>query len=91
MKEWKTELINDICKAAAGTRIVSLKETAAARGITHISAQGARDILTAVKKALPEYRPVRMMKTPNDSLFQSLCFIEKGVEFDDGSAFLQEV
>ena len=86
MKAWKTEIVEDIRKAADGQCIVSLREIAGARGIRHIGAQDTRDILGAARKLLPGFRPVRMMRTENDSLFQSLCFVEDGVEFDDGRA-----
>ena len=90
MKTWKSEIVNDICAAAEGARIVSLKEVAEARGINHIKAQDAREIMCAVLKVLPDYRPVQMMATKNDSLFQSLCFVENCVEFDDGAAYAAE-
>lgn len=90
MKTWKTEIVTDICNAAVDARIVSLKEVAAARGIAHIQTQEAREIMGSVLKALPDYHAVRLTRTKNDSLFQSLCFVEDGVEFDDGAAYAAE-
>lgn len=90
MKTWKTEIVNDVRAAAEGARIVSLKEVAEARGINHIKTQDAREIIAAVLEMLPGFRAVRMMVTTNDSLFQSLCFVENDVEFDDGAAYAAE-
>jgi hypothetical protein len=90
MKTWKNEIANDICKAAADARIVSLKEVAAARGIDHIKTQEAREIMGTVLKALPDYHAVQLTRTEHDSLFQSLCFVENGVEFDGGAAYAAE-
>ena len=85
MKAWKQEIVNDIVTAAADCRIVNLREIANSKGYNHISSQDCRDILHAVTKALPEYKAVRFYKNnPNESLFTTLTFIEKGLEFDDG-------
>ena len=72
-------------------RVVSLKEVAAAQGISHIKTQEAHEIMSAVIKAVSDYRPFRMMDTANDSFFQSLCFVENGVEFDSEADFLATV
>ena len=84
MKAWKTEIIESIKAETEHARIVSLKEISDSKGINHIQRQDVRDIMIAVLKLVPEYRAVRLEKTPHDSLFQSLCFVENGVEFDDG-------
>ena len=84
MKAWKEDIVDRLAQEAAGCRIVSLRETANAMGINHISAGDCRDILAAAEKRLVGYRPVRMMNTPHDSLFCSLTFIEDDVTFDDG-------
>ena len=83
MKAWKTEIIEAVKAETEHARIVSLKEIADAQGIRHITRQDTRDIMIAVQKAVPGYKAVRLEKTPHDSLFQSLCFVESGVEFDD--------
>lgn len=84
MKDWKENIVSAIVERSAGDKIIPLKEIAGAHGIAHIAAQDARDIMHAVEKRLPDYRPVRMMATENDSLFQSLTFIQKDVEFEEG-------
>lgn len=68
-----------------------MEEVAAAQGISHIKTQEAHEIMGAVLKAVPDYHPVRMMDTPNDSFFQSLCFVENGTEFDSEADFLASV
>lgn len=83
MKDWKENIVSAIVERSAGDKIIPLKEIAAAHGIAHIAAQDARDIMHAVEKRLPDYRPVRMMATENDSLFQSLTFIQNDVEFEE--------
>ena len=91
MKEWKENLVKAVINETQEKRIVSLKEVAAAQGISHIKTQEAHEIMGAVLKAVPDYRPVRMMGTPNDGFFQSLCFVEKGTEFDSEADFLASV
>lgn len=91
MKEWKENLVKAVINETQEKWIVSLKEVAAAQGISHIKTQEAHEIMGAVLKAVPDYRPVRMMNTQNDSFFQSLCFVENGVEFDSEADFLASV
>lgn len=88
MKEWKENLVKAVINETQEKWIVSLKEVAAAHGISHIKTQEAHEIMGAVLKAVPDYHPVRMMNTPNDSFFQSLCFVENGVEFDSEADFI---
>ena len=83
MKEWKKTLVDNVVSATKTDRIVSLKEKANEAGITHISAQDTRDIVNAVLKVVPDYKAVQMVSTPNDSLFCSVCFVDKTTEFDD--------
>ena len=78
MKEFKATIVNKMIEKSQDMRIVSLRETAAELGINHISAQDTRDIAQRLRK---------VMNTPNDSLFCSLCLVENGVEFDDGKDF----
>ena len=53
--------------------------------------------MRAVLAALPEYKAVQMltekqMRNPATAgLFTTLTFIEKGLEFDDGSEFIEDV
>lgn len=83
MKAYKERLIKAIVEEATGSKIVSLREVANAAGINHIPQHDVLDILKSVKKALPDYRPVRMLTTPNDSLFCSLTFLDKSIVYED--------
>lgn len=91
MKEFKQNIIDTIVKKADEERIISLYDVAKEQGLKHISAQDCRDIMRAVLAALPEYKAVQMlteqqMKNPATAgLFTTLTFMEKGVEFDNGS------
>ena len=87
MKTWKENIIADIIAESVDSRVISLREIAAQRGIKHIAAGDVQDIMQGVAKRLEGYRPVQLMGSKNDSLFCSLCWVEDGVEFDDGSEF----
>lgn len=92
MKEFKQQIINAIVEKANDCKIVSLYDTAQELGYNHISSQDCRDILCAVKKALPDYTPVQMVdhkqlrNQSTASLFTTLCFVDKELEFDDMEA-----
>lgn len=83
MKQLKIDIIDAIVSESKHNKIISLREVVEKLGAVHISTTDCRDIVKAVETALPTYRSVRMMKTPNDSIFQSLCFVQNDVEFDD--------
>ena len=89
MKELKQQIINAIVEKANDCKIVSLYDTARELGYNHISSQDCRDILCAVKKALPDYTPVQigdhkqLIYPSTASLFTTLCFVDKELEFDD--------
>lgn len=91
MKEFKQNIIDAIVKKADDERIISLYEMAKEQGLKHIAAQDCRDIMRAVLAARPDYKAVQMlteqqMKNPATAgLFTTLTFVEKGVEFDNGS------
>lgn len=87
MKNFKQDIIKKMVGKTASDRIVSLKETAAELGYNHIARQDVEDILNALKK-VDGYRPVQIMNGKNDSLFQSLCLVENGTEFENEEAFL---
>lgn len=84
MKQWKEALIDSIIEESATTRIISLREIAAAHRIKHIKTHDVLDIEGAVRAQLPDYRSVRMNSSPLDSLFCSLTFVEKTLEFEEG-------
>jgi hypothetical protein len=90
MKDWKQQIVSAVVDETKGCRIVSLKDVAAANGIRHIKTQEAHEIMNAVLQAAPDYKAVRMMNTPNDSFFQSLNFVEKGLEFQTEEEWLAE-
>lgn len=84
MKAWKQTVVSAVVAEAEGSKIIRLKDVAAASGINHINLQDVRDIMRAVLDQLPNYKAVQLANSPNDSLFQSLCFVQRDVEFDDG-------
>lgn len=84
MKAWKQTVVSAIVAEADGSKIVDLKDVAAANGINHINSQDTRDIMRSALEKLPDYKAMQIVSTPNDSLFQSLCFVQKDVEFDNG-------
>ena len=81
MKIWKEQMVDSIIKRSESDKIVTVKDIAAEMGIRHITRQDTQDILTAVQKRLPGYRPVQFVDNPNASLFQSLAFVQNDVEF----------
>lgn len=89
MKEFKENIVNKMIEKSKEMRIVSLRETAAELGIDHINAQGVHDIAQRLQK-VEGFHLVRMMNTPKDSRFCSLCLVEDCVEFDDGEEFAHE-
>ena len=97
MKEFKQIIVDAIVKRGESDRIIPLYEVAKELGHKHISAQDCRDIMRAVLAALPEYKAVQMltekqMRNPATAgLFTTLTFIEKGLEFDDGTEFIEDV
>ena len=87
MIEFKENIVKKMIEKSKEMRIVSLRETALEMGINHINAQDVRDIAQRLRK-VEGFHLVRMMSTPNDSLFCSLCLVEDGVVFDDGEEFI---
>lgn len=83
MKEFKEQIVEKIIETSHEQKIVSLKAVAASLGIKHITRQDTVDIQKAVAQRLEGYHAVQMMDAPHASLFQSLTWIEDGVEFDD--------
>lgn len=81
MKEWKEQLASAIINRSESDKIIVMKNIAAEMGIRHITQQDTQDILAAVQKRLPGYRPVQFVDNPKASLFQSLAFVQNDVEF----------
>lgn len=94
MKEFKVEIIDAIVERAKGERIISLHEVGKSLGHKHIASQDCRDIMGAVLKQLPGYKPVKMISPGQSdataSLWTTLCFVDKKLEFCDGSEFEDE-
>ena len=91
MKEFKTEIIENIVKESRGSRIVSLHDVGVALGHKHLSAQDCRDIISAALKRMPGYRVVKMVapRTPDccASLWETATFVDSALEFEEGGAF----
>lgn len=91
MKEWKTEIINEIIRQAEGCRIVSLYEVGKSLGHKHICSQDCRDIIMAAAKALPDFKVFKMVAPRQSrataSLWTTATFICNELEFDDGDEF----
>lgn len=87
MKEFKAQIIEAIIAKSESDKIISLYEVGTAMGHKHISAQDCRDILGAVRKRLPDYKAVKMVKPGQSdataSLWTTLTFIDKTLEFCD--------
>lgn len=88
IKAIRTDMEASICQCivdeAESDKIVSLYDIAKSLGINHMKTQRVMQIVKRMEIELPNYHPVRMMKTENDSLFVSLCFVQNDVEFDEG-------
>ena len=82
MKNFKQDIIKKMVEKTASDRIISLRETAAELGYSHIARGDVQDILNALRK-VDGYRPVQIMNGKNDSLFCSLCLVENGTEFEN--------
>lgn len=84
MKQYKLNIINQMGELTEGEKIISLRKTALSLGIKHLKTQECLEIMNAFIKLHPDYKAVRMMDNPLDSVFCSLCFIDKTLEFDNG-------
>ena len=81
MKQFKLDIINRMVEKHAEQRIVSLRETANELGYNHMSAQDCRDIISKLKN-VQGAKLIRLMNTPHDSLFCSLCLVDECVSFE---------
>lgn len=82
MKQYKIEILKRLEKASEGDRIISLREQSNACGIKHLKTQECLEIANKFLKSHSDYKMVRMMETPYDSIFCSLTFIDKELQFD---------
>lgn len=83
MKQYKIDVLEKIEKASEGDKIISLKEQSNACGIKHLKTQECLEIANTFLKSHSDYKMVRIMATPYDSIFCSLTFVDKEVQFDD--------
>ena len=80
----KDMLKAELDKAAIGDRIISLKEIAEKIGIKRIKREQVMGIINTFTYRHPDYKAVKMLSHKNEitSLFNSITFIDKGLEFD---------
>lgn len=83
MKEYKLQIIEELNKKARETKIISLRETAIECGCKHLKTQECLEIANAFLKNNNDYKMVRMMNNKYDSIFCSLTFLDKSLEFED--------
>ena len=79
-------LLNRILDSKAITdKIISFHKVALACGYKHIRTEQVRGIAESFCHRHPNYKPVKILKHDNDcsSLFVSLHFIDKSLDFDD--------
>ena len=84
MKQYKLDIINQMGELTEEYKVISLRKTALSLGIKHLKTQECIEIMNAFIKLHPDYKAVRIMNNPLDSVFCSLCFIDKTLEFDNG-------
>lgn len=80
------KLLNQVLDTKAVTdKIISFHKVALACGYKHIRAEQVDGIAMSFCNRHPNYKAVRILKCDNDcsSLFISLHFIDKSLEFDD--------
>ena len=79
-------LLNQVLDTKAQTdKIISFHEIALACGYKHIRTEQVAGIAMSFCHRHPNYKPVKILKHDNDcaSLFVSLYFIDKELEFED--------
>ena len=83
-KKEKDMLKAELDKAAIGDRIISLKKIADKIGIKRIKREQVMGIIQTFTYRHPDYKAVKMLSHENEitSLFNSITFIDKGLEFD---------
>lgn len=83
MKQYKIDILQKLNERAKGERIISLRETANQLGIKHLKTQECLEISNLFLKKQPEYKAVKFIDNPLDSLFCSLTFVDKNIEFSE--------
>ena len=85
LKEKEKEILKaELDKAAIGDRIINLKEIAEKIGIKSIKLEQVMGIIQTFIYRHPDYKAVKMLSHENEitSLFNSITFIDKGLEFN---------
>lgn len=83
MKQYKLDIIDKLNERAKGEKIIGLRETALMLEIKHLKKQECLEIAKHFLQQNLDYKVVRYIDNPLDSLFCSLYFIDKTLEFDD--------
>ena len=84
-KQQKKELKAELEKRYESDRIIHLREVANDLGIKQIDRAQCVGIMQTFCQKHPDYKAVQMMNNKYDSLFCSLTFIDRALEFDDGN------
>lgn len=89
MKEYKQQIIDEILRLAVSDRMISLYDVGRSLGHKHIKTQDCIDIMHAVRKQLPGYRPVKLVAPGQSeqtaSLWTTLNFIADELELEGGT------
>ena len=86
LNQTEKKMLNQVLDTKAVTdKIISFHKVALACGYKHIKAEQVAGIAESFCNRHPNYKPVRILKHANDcsSLFVSLHFIDKELEFED--------
>ena len=80
----KDTLKAELDKAAIEVRVISLKEIARRIGIKKMKQEQVMGVIHTFLYRHPDYKVVKMLKHRDEitSLFNSITFIDKGLEFD---------
>lgn len=82
MKEFKTEIINQLNETAKTDRVIYFSEFCKEHEIKHIASKDVREIVNAFLKANPDYKAYHDVSNPTNSLFCGLILAEKEITFD---------
>ena len=86
LNQTEKKMLNRVLDTKAITdKIISFHKVALACGYNHIRAEQVDGIAISFCNRHPNYRPVKILKHDNDcaSLFVSLHFIDKSLDFED--------
>lgn len=87
MKDYKIKVVEALVEEAQGSRVVELKKTAQAVGVSRLSSYEAGEVLRAAAKQLPDYKIVKIVSEQQDrnpataSLWETGALVENGFEF----------